>query len=255
MRLKLMTLNLHCFAEENIKENQKLIAETIIKNDVDIIFLQEVAQLETPENKLKKMISDDNYGLNINQIMSSKGYVYHYYYDPIKASFSIYQEGVGILSKYPLEQVKSTYISRSREYSDWKSRKVLSAVLDLRHKMIHLATTHFGWSDGYEVFEEQFDLATNYNDNAFMILAGDFNILPNSKEYKHIIDKGWIDLFGDDKDFFEKPTFRGDTVSKETESRLDYFMTNEKVNLINSKILFIEERVSDHFGVYAEIEV
>ncbi len=255
MKLKLLTLNLHCFAEENIEQNQKLIAETIIKLDADIIFLQEVAQSMTLPI-LTKSIKEDNYGYAIQQELNKLGNTYNFYYEPIKESFGCNDEGLGILSKEPLKFLSSNHISKTIDYGNWKTRKVLAYELDTKTKKIALATTHFGWSDGYEVFEDQFALATEkFADADLVILAGDFNIVADSKEYKYIINKGWNDVFHMNSEYRNAPTFRGDDVTKFKQRKIDYIMTNQEVKLLNQKILFIEDRVSDHYGVFAEIEV
>lgn len=255
MKLKILTQNLHCLVEKDIEDKQKLIADEIIKKDVDIVFLQEVAQTKCDQTKGIKTMPD-NYGLKLLELLEKAGFKAYFYYEPIKESFGIYDEGVGIISKYPLEQVKTRYISKIREYSDWKSRKVLTGELHLNHQKILLATTHFGWSDGYEVFEEQFDLATkDIPDNAKVILAGDYNIQTDSKEYAYIISKKWIDIFKNNRTYFNKPTFRGGDDINNDPVRLDYIMTKQPVKLLDQEIVFIEQRVSDHYGVYVEIEI
>ncbi|XMB72915.1 endonuclease/exonuclease/phosphatase family protein [Mycoplasmatota bacterium WC30] len=255
MKLKLLTLNLHCFAEQNIEQNQKLVAEMIIKYDVDIVFLQEVAQtMNLPI--IKDNIKENNYGYMIQQELSGQGYIYNYYYEPIKESFGSNDEGLGIISKKPLKFLSSKYISKTIDYGNWKTRKVLAYELETDSKKIALATTHFGWSDGYEVFEEQFTLATeDFINIDLVILAGDFNIVSDSKEYKYITKNGWNDVFYKNPDFKNTPTFRGDEDTMRRQVKIDYIMTNKEVELLNQKILFIEDRVSDHYGVFAEIEV
>ncbi len=250
MNLKLLTLNLHCFAESNMEEKQKIIAKEISTRDVDIIFLQEVAQLETKENMAKVMISKDNYGLSIKKLLKRYGKDYNFYYEPIKRGFNIYQEGVGILSKYQLSDITSKYISNSRVYDNWKSRKVLYGKLEIDSRSIYLATAHLGWTDEFEQFENQFDLAVEDFDNNHTIFAGDFNVTPESKEYEYIKKQGWIDILAQ----IPEITFIGDVQNK-MPARIDYFMSNKREKLINQEILFKEKRVSDHFGVYIEIEV
>ena len=255
MRLKLLTLNLHCFAEKNIKQNQKLIAETIVEYDVDVVFLQEVAQtMNLPV--IKERIKENNYGYMIQQELLNLGFTYNFYYEPIKESFGDNDEGLGILSKEPLKFLSSNYISKTIDYGNWKTRKVLAYELDVNTKKIALATTHFGWSDGYEVFEEQFELAAEkFYAADLVILAGDFNIVADSKEYKYITNLGWRDVFHKNTKYRNASTFRGDDVTKFKQEKIDYIMTNQEVVLLNQKVLFTEDRVSDHYGVFAEIEV
>lgn len=255
MELKILTQNLHCLVEENIQEKQERIAQKILELDIDFVFLQEVAQTSINQTVSANEINSDNYALALQQILQSKGKKYDLNYIAIKESFGIYDEGVGILSKHKLDFCDSKYISKIQEYSDWKSRMVLICKTKIEGLDIHLATTHFGWSDGYEVFEEQFDIAVeNMMDKDFAILAGDYNITPDSIEYKHIINHHWYDTLANTTQF-NSPTFRGDDLTKGERVRLDYVMTNKQTSLLESQILFDEDRVSDHLGVYVKIEV
>jgi len=255
MKLKLLTINLHCYAETDVKNKQLIIVNEIMNCNADIIFLQEVAQ--THDLKIiKENIKDDNYGYILQNMLKEQSVDYFYYYEPIKMGYGIYDEGVGILSKFPLNNKISKLISKTTDYQNWKSRKVLAYDLNLDNKNIRVATTHFGWTDDLEIFEDQFDLASGVlNENGLAILAGDFNIAGDSKEYEYIMGLGWHDIFSHHKNYVNAITFHGDDVSKSKESRIDYIMTNRKIKLINQSILFKKRRVSDHYGVFAEIEI
>ena len=97
--MKVLSLNLHCFAEKNIVENQHTISNFILRNDIDIIFFQEVAQSEQDE-LVTEHIRKDNYALIVQQILedSKKTYYLHYMFGNL--AFGSYQEGLAILSKY-----------------------------------------------------------------------------------------------------------------------------------------------------------
>ncbi len=255
MILKILTLNLHCFAEKGIPENQGKIANKILEHDIDVILLQEVAQTQNEEAAYDS-VKKDNYGLRLLNLLHETNKEYLFYYEPIKDSFCTLDEGLGIISKYPLIFKNSKFISKTRDYKNWKTRKVMIYELPCDVLPIHFATTHFGWSDGYEVFEEQFDLASiELLNEKLSILAGDFNIREDSKEYQHIINSGWHDAFKGDKDFFHRPTFHGDESTEGKRVRLDYVMTNKPVNVKHKEIFFQENRVSDHMGVYVEIDL
>lgn len=250
MKLKLMTLNLHCFAEEDIQNKQKIIAEFINDLDIDIICFQEVSQKRFENNLYQKEINKDNYGLIIKNILLKKyNKKYFYYYESIKRSFDVLDEGVAVLSKYNLKLILSKVISKTTDYNNWKKRKILAYKIENIDEDIIISTTHFGWSDEEESFENQFMLATKSLYNlSLVILAGDFNIKYLSKEYKFVKNKGWFDLFEDNLEYIQEPTFEG-----EEKSRLDYFFTNKKVKILDQDIVFKNKRVSDHFGVYVVI--
>jgi len=249
MKLKILTLNLHCLVEEDLEKKQIIIANAIIEHQIDIVFLQEVAQTKSNDR-----IVEDNYALTLQTLLEERGAKYNLYFEKIKESFGVYDEGLAFLSKMQLDFVSFEYISKTKEYSNWKSRKLLVYRLN-SEKEVFLATTHFGWSDGYEVFEEQFDQANMIlSGHERVILAGDFNITPNSKEYQYIINHNWSDIFKEDV-YGNQPTFRGDASTNGKDVRIDYIMTTLQMRVISKNTLFKETRVSDHFGILAEIEL
>lgn len=251
--LKLLTLNLHCLEEEDIKLNQEIITDKIIKLDCDIVFLQEVAQTAT-KKIIKENIKVDNYGLQLQQSLKESNKDYYYYYEPIKHSFEKYDEGVAILSKVSLTNKVAKCISKSTDYYNWKKRLVLK--LDLG-KDISLYTTHLGWTDEYEVFEDQIDqMASLFDTNKLHIAAGDFNVQPHMKEYSHIISKGLVDLYYNNESKYQNDiTHISRSKDHDGSVRIDYIFSSKRLKVLDRQILFKDKQVSDHLGVYLEIEV
>lgn len=253
--MRLLTLNLHCFAEENIVGNQNLITDFIFKNDVDVVFLQEVAQ-----NANKSILSGstkiDNYGVAIIKNLVNLGQSYHYYYETSNKAFDDLDEGLAIISKYKLFNKEHFYVSRETSYNNWSCRKIVKASIKLNDDIIDLVSVHFGWSDGIEKFENQFDKLLNklIRSNTIYI-AGDFNVPEDSKEYQYIRHNGFIDLyFNDNKKYFSDPTHLPNIDVKKEVKRIDYIFSNIEHKTIQRKIVFKNEMVSDHYGVYIEIE-
>lgn len=253
--LKLLSLNLHCLEEKNLVEKQRIIAKKISDLDIDIILLQEVAQY-LDGALLRDKIKTSNYGLALQSLLESKGSIYHYYYEPIKHSFNKYDEGLGILSKVPITSFRTEYISKTQDYENWKSRKMIQGECRYQGKTLSLVNTHMGWTDGYERFEDQIDeLIKHSSSQHFTIFAGDFNVRPTSKEYQYILSKKLLDPFKDHQELFEKQTFaKAMDVHKDT-ARIDYFFSNRKMNVLDAKILFTSPLVSDHYGVYIKIKL
>lgn len=253
--MKLLTLNLHCFEEDMIQLNQKRIVDTILLEDIDIVFLQEVAQ--TIDSKVVNGdIKEDNYGYCLKQELMKRGADYDYYYKIGNQAFGKYDEGIAILSKTELSNRKHFYISKTIDYNQWNTRVIVSAKTVVDDLELVFTSAHFGWSDGYEVFEEQVDsLMNNLSKSDINIIAGDYNISPGTNEYNHIINKGYIDLFyNKEEEYFNIPTHINDIDQKEGSSRIDYVMSNKEFKVINRKILFNEDMVSDHYGVLIEIK-
>ncbi|QMS84809.1 endonuclease/exonuclease/phosphatase family protein [Candidatus Xianfuyuplasma coldseepsis] len=248
-KLNLLTLNLHCLVEENLPDKQQRIAQAIVDYDVDVVFLQEVAQTQTLPY-IEDHIKADNYAYTLQQLLQEKELFYHIYYLPIKQSFNRYDEGLALLSKTPLLVTDTRCISKTRDYTNWKSRKVLVAQYS---EDLYLATTHFGWSDGNEVFEDQFDAAiAALPITSRWIMAGDFNVLPTSNEYKYIMNHGCIDILGEGP-LKDKPTHLDNMDIHTNGSRIDYIMTNQPITSDRHTILFTDNPVSDHYAVFVRI--
>ena len=74
------------------------IANFIKENDVDICFFQEVAQLESNEIIIDNIKKDNNAYL-IKTYLDKE---YYLYFEYKKNGYEVYNEGLAILSKYPL---------------------------------------------------------------------------------------------------------------------------------------------------------
>lgn len=254
--MKLLSLNLHCFAENNIIRNQEIIAMFIMENDIDIIFLQEVAQTEKL-NDLKENIKADNYGYVLMEKIKEMGKDYDYHYMFGNLAFGDYQEGLGILSKTKLYDKEHFFISKNKDYYDWHTRVIVSCKTLLDNMEITLTSAHLGWTEGEEIFEEQIDrLVSKIKDKGISLLAGDFNVSSSSDHYKYIIDQGFKDVYYNNEiEHFYTPTHVADIDVHDGKNRIDYIFSNTNYKLIERKIVFTKDLVSDHYGVYVEIEM
>ncbi|MBU1020601.1 MAG: endonuclease/exonuclease/phosphatase family protein [Firmicutes bacterium] len=252
--MKILTLNLHCYAEEDVLKKQQIIAQTIIEHQIDVILLQEVAQTEQKQILFDE-IKEDNYGYLLQQMLLSKGYQYDYYYQTGNRSFGIYDEGLAILSKHKLLDKRKFYVSKKINYDDWSTRLIVGAQINLEDITVSFTSAHLGWSDGQEVFEDQVDkLFSNLKKNEIHILGGDFNVPAGSKEHQYLMSKGYQDIFyNEEKDYFNTPTHKDNIDEKKGSSRIDYLFTNHPYILKSREILFQKFPVSDHYGVLVEI--
>ena len=252
--MKILTLNLHCFAEELLEHNQEVIADFIFENDIDIIFFQEVAQhMDSPI--YSGNIKVGNYGQKVTNLLSDMGQTYYYHYEPGNRAFNDLDEGLAILSKHRLLNKESFFVSRETSYDDWKTRKLVKASVKIDNELIDLVCIHLGWSDENEKFEDQVDVLMEHLDmSKKVIIAGDFNVPEGSDEYKHVISKGFNDLYyNNEEKYFHDVTHQPYIDVKKEAKRIDYIMSNKTFNIINREIVFKEEKVSDHFGVLIEI--
>jgi maltose 6'-phosphate phosphatase len=236
--------------EPELEKKQELIANYILQQDIDIVCFQEVAQTqELPV--VTKTIKEDNYLLSLQRILQNYGQHYHIYYEPFKESFGKYDEGLGFLSKHPLTLAEKTQISKTGSYQDWHRRYVLTYQVTIGNTTFYLANTHFGWSDDDERFEDQYDLAIETLPKGELgFLVGDYNITPTSDEYRHVMSYGMIDIF-DVEPFRHIPTH----IDGKKRIRIDYMMCTKPIQITNQDLVFTDNLVSDHAGLYVEFRV
>jgi maltose 6'-phosphate phosphatase len=252
--LSLITINLHCLEEKDIETNKQIIADEIVDRSVDVIFLQEVAQFDKDPIVLNN-IKESNYGYQLQRLLEDKGYRYYYAYLPIKSSFGKYDEGVGLLSRYPLSNIEGKYISNIKEYSDWTSRKFLKATIQLENKTMELFTVHLGWDSKTESYLDQCQKMADNITKKDALIGGDFNVAYGSDYYNKTVEMGLIDLYALDSEKQFDYTFLYELDIHKESARIDYIFGTKKYKVLDQEIIFKDPMVSDHFGMYMKIEV
>ena len=262
-QLKVLILNLHCYQEENQDEKFSLIAKTINELDVDIVCLQEVAEYWNDGHGDWQ----SNSAKIINDRLTEPFYIHH---DWSHLGFDKYREGVALLSRYPLSNQDSGYVSDSHDVYDINSRKVVTARVYVPYiGFINVFSAHLSWLEGG--FQEQFQRLREWAGNNDSIdikatlLCGDFNITAGSNGYKQVVatndyqdqylavnkqgvfekifkvnDAHWQDLLADDY-------------------RIDYIFMNKNsgIKATSAKVIFTDQdvgRVSDHCGYLMTFE-
>ncbi len=262
--MKLMTLNTHSLVEENYEDKQRIFVDAIIKEKPDIIALQEVSQSISGK--------EDNHAKAVADLLNKAGLNYYWKWTPIKKGYEIYEEGIAIFSKSPILEVKEFYVSESRDYNNWKTRKVIG-IKNEEYKNTWFFSVHFGWwEDEEEPFFKQWNLM-EFNIKEIVsedrcYVMGDFNSPYHIRNqgFDYVKKTGWWDTWelADKKDegnTVEKNIdgWRGDIFDKEVVSgmRLDYIWCNQMVQVKSSQVIFNGKKydaVSDHYGVMVEID-
>ena len=101
--MKILSLNLHCFKEENRIAKLDRIIDFIKENDIDLCMFQEAAQ-DVNEGYINESIREGN---NTYYISSKLNYNIYYHY--IKHSFGHLEEGLAFVSKYPIKNPNFIY--------------------------------------------------------------------------------------------------------------------------------------------------
>ncbi|SHF05787.1 endonuclease/exonuclease/phosphatase family protein [Caloramator proteoclasticus] len=261
--MKLLTLNCHSWIEENQLEKLDIIAKDIIEKGYDVISLQEVNQLI--ESKVAMdIVKEDNFALLLmNKINQTSKEKYSMYYEKSHIGYDKYEEGVALLTKHKVKDVKSYLISRADDFSFWKTRRVLKASILIEGKEIDFYSCHLGWwDDEKEPFKEQFDrLYETIDQNKLTFLMGDFNnnAFKKNEGYDYIIQRGLYDTYSLAEVKDDGVTVKGKIAGwdeNRNDLRLDLILVNRKIPVKSSSVIFNginKEVVSDHFGVCVEI--
>ena len=261
--LKVMILNLHCYQEDNQDIKFTTIARAINEQNVDVVCLQEVAELWNNGH--------GDWDTNAAKIINDRlDQPYHLYTDWSHLGFDKYQEGVAILSKYPILKQESTYISSGQCFDDIHSRKVVMGQVNAPYiGLINIYSAHLSWWD--DGFADQFENLNNWvitNQTINLkgsLLCGDFNVASDSEGYNLVVRTH------DYEDQFLVANNHGaaQKIFKVNDAywhhqylddyRIDYIFLSKKSQLeaVSAQVLFTSEdygRVSDHCGYLVTFE-
>jgi maltose 6'-phosphate phosphatase len=257
-RLKVLTLNLHCYQEENQDAKLSIIAKAIDDHEVDIVCLQEVA--EPWESGIPAL--EANTAKLIRQRLKQH---YHLLTDWSHRGFDVYREGCAILSRHEILVGDSGYISVDQDTNSIHARKIVMAQINAPYVgLVNVYSAHLSWwKDG---FRKQFEnLRTWANEKhsggvVATLLLGDFNAKPGSEGYLLATGAdGFEDQFHKAHQTNRKGGILPDSASIPNDGRIDFiFLRNgSALEVKAAKALFTDAdygRVSDHEGYYAEFE-
>ncbi len=261
--LKMMILNLHCYQEDNQDYKFSQIAKAINELDVDVVCLQEVAELWND--------GQGDWASNSAKIINDRlDTPYHIVTDWSHLGFNKYREGVAILSKYRIDKHQSRYVSVDHDPYSIHSRKVVMAEIHAPYiGTVNVFSAHLSWwEDGFaEQFQHLSAWASELQNEhvGATMLCGDFNITPGSNGYNEIVNSHEYDdqfLSVNSHGVFEKIFQVNDPYWRQylgNDYRIDYIFMNKTSNLYitSGKVLFTEQdygRVSDHCGYFMTFE-
>ena len=261
--LKILILNLHCYQEDNQDYKLSQIARAIAELDVDIVCLQEVAELWNDGHG----DWNSNSARIINERLETP---FHIYTDWSHLGFDKYREGVAILSRYPLTNPESRYVSNSHDVYSIHSRKVVMGQVRVPYiGLINVFSAHLSWwEDG---FKGQFERLCEWANSRYSrhvkgtLLCGDFNITAGSTGYHQVVDANEYDdqyLAANEQGLFEKIFRVNDSHWRHLladDYRIDYIFMNKTSDLkvTSARVLFTDQdygRVSDHCGYFMTFE-
>lgn len=275
--MKLLTLNTHSYGEDDQDQELAFIAQSIAEWDIDVVGLQEVNQkiighrvdVKNIENFVpmdgQVNVKEDNFAMRLVALLAELGKTYYWAWAMTHIAHDTMQEGVAILSKYPIDSVTSYNVSKSHDWYDYKTRRILTAKITKPNGESFMAVSgHFSWWHGknneefhYEWQETEKYLARTKLPIYFM---GDFNNPAGTDGYDYMVSTA-IPIT--DSYMIAEETIGGPTVLKEIggwtglkeQIRIDYIFVPKGVAVQKSEVVFDGERqqaVSDHSGVLVE---
>jgi len=173
--LKVMSYNIHVGQDASNADQLKELAQFLKSSKADLIGLQEVDSVCNRSGKIDQM------KFLAEQTGMYYAYARHFAYDG--GSY-----GIGMLSRYPLTEVKDQRIILTSDgKSDAATRALLTASVAAGNSRITFATVHLDYRDSdsrYAQSEEIVDLFRDHTEP--VILTGDFNARPGTKELINI---------------------------------------------------------------------
>lgn len=259
--MKLLTINCHSWQEENQMEKIEYLAKTIYDENIDVVALQEVSQLISNTGYIK----GDNYMVYlVKELNLLSKHKYNYIWTMSHIGYDKYDEGLAILTPHKIENYESFYVSRSKDKTNYKTRKIIKADININETSYQFLSCHLGWwDDENEPYNEQVDnLLKHVSSEKTIFIMGDFNndAFIEGEGYDYLISKGLYDTFKIAKEKDNGVTVRGKIDGwneSVVDKRLDLIFSNKAVCVNTSRSIFngnYKKIISDHYGVVVNIE-
>ncbi len=171
--LRVMSYNIHIGENAANEDQLKNIADFIKSSKADIVGLQEVDSVCKRSGKVDQMkFLAENTGMHY-------AYVRHFAFDG--GSY-----GLGILSRFPLSDIKNNRIPLTSE-GKADTRALLTANIVSGRKKFTFATVHLDYRDSKSRQVQAEELVKLFTgDTRPVILTGDFNARPGTSEIRKL---------------------------------------------------------------------
>lgn len=262
--MKLLTLNCHAWQEENQLEKIEALAKAIQENSYDVIALQEVSQ-PIDGQVIRENVKSGNYVIVLLEALQQLGVTdYEYVWDLSHFGYETYEEGLALLTKHPIIEKRSFFVSQSHDIKNWKTRKIVGASIRYKGELISFYSCHLGWwHDEEEPFEHQAkSLLEHVQGKERFFLMGDFNNHAGLKGegYEYLMQHGLYDIYRLAREKDSGVTVQGKIAGwdqNKQDLRIDLILTNQLCQVAYSQVIFNDVHrpvVSDHFGIEALVD-
>lgn len=269
--LRLLTLNIHGEPRGRDALTLSALTDFFCRERPTVAALQEVCQSrEAPPLEIVPdtyraaergvILRRDLFLHLLVRRLAERGERYFWSYLPIKLGYGRYDEGVGLLSREPILELSPLTVSRTDDDQNWRTRRLLGA----RVGNAWFYSVHFGWyDDPEEPFSEQWLRARRgflRHGDMPLFLMGDFNSPAEVRGGGYdLVSKGaWYDAW-------RLADGNGATVVGQIDGweknggglRVDQIWLTHPPLKGTARLAFDgagEPAVSDHFGVYVQME-
>ncbi len=273
--LLVLTINLHTYQEDEQDMKFNLLVETIARLDIDIVLMQECAQHRNSP-VVYGNIRENNMALIIQHKLKEKyGLDYHFTWDWAHYGWSVYEEGVAVLTKYPVAYSGSRVISTTNDVNAITTRKAVFAGVNTPWALLDVFSAHLHWkqySSDPEPKNQVSRLKTYASEMAdslqafTTIIGGDFNvsassIYPWNDPYLKMIEgnlykDAFLEVYPDANT--NNPVYF--TIGGIQPGRIDYIFhkNDSRLQPIDGQIIFTDDvigKISDHAGVLIKFKV
>lgn len=268
--MKLLTLNTHSWMEECPEEKLEQLVEHILREDYDVVCLQEINQLMTTSHitapadyqalPSAPVLHEDHYAYLLTEKLAQKGKRYYWSWAYNHIGYDRYHEGVALLSKTPID-AQELLVSEVDDETDYHTRRILLATTEVKGRAVTLASLHLSWfGKGFEaewaIIEKH--LLSYQNP---LVLMGDFNNPTDQEGYQMIVNSplNLVDSHQAAGQVSGEYTILADIDGWEDNQqalKVDHAFVSKALNVVSSKVIFdgkVTPILSDHFGLEIEI--
>jgi maltose 6'-phosphate phosphatase len=274
--MRVLTVNVHGWIEENTPEKIKRLAKTIAEKDYEVIAMQEVNQpldekeIEHP-TYLPPLIEEHpiplkekNYAKVLLDELAVYGKKYYWSWSANHIGYDKYDEGLAILTKNP-QQSEAITVSETFDYTSISTRNVLKTIVTIADEEWTIFNGHFSWwrdMNDQLVFKNEWDNVKQHFtdiDKKRVLFMGDFNNESNlkGKGYDYLLETapflkdGYVHA---EKTYGEATVPAGIDGWKQVTSgkRIDYIFLSQELLVKECNVIFDgqnEPIISDHYGV------
>ena len=252
-------------------DNSKKIGNFIKSQNADIVAFQEIIRhfdksvfnmyksKKHIEEIIKKKLPYSFFGPQwISDAMRKDGKIYRDFNGFV-------EQGNEVISKFPIISATNEhyhkYYSLELEWANFHTedhpRCVQVVELDVKGKKLQILNLHGLYSrdkrdSGRTLNQCKYILKSAKRKKIATIIAGDFNLLPDTKSIK-IIDKEFRNLIKEYNITSTVPDFDHGTESKRGQFVMDYVFVNDKIKVNNFKVF--DTDISDHLPLILDFDI